>query len=210
MRSRGQLFSDPLNDNEVICTLYNGAGYSAVPLKGRDMERMNPDNPSWLNDECVNAYLWLVTERGLRCCASNPNVMPVYFYSSHFMTKLLSGDVNIQRFSMKISAYLESTKHGMSIFDLGKLGFPINRDNNTHWSLAVVDFEKKKFLYFDSMHDKGKRGTKEYLTIIREYIVSEVDKEKSRGEEWIAETKVSPQYFLGRLVIVIGADCTAL
>lgn len=177
------------------------------------MVRMNPDNPGWLNDECIDAYFWLVMERGVRRCELYPKLKPIYFYTSHFMSTLLSGDVKIHRFSRKISAYLGMFKHGMSIFDLGKLGCPINRDDNRHWALAIIDFEAKEFQYYDSMHNKGKLGTEAYLKPLREYLLNELsvfENDKSRSADWIAETKVSPQYFMGRFVILIGADCTAL
>ena len=196
MRSRENLFDEPLDNDAEICALSSGAGFSEVKLLGSHMTRMDPDNPGWLDDECINAFTWLIMERDVRRCELNPNLKSIYFYTSHFIPKLFSRDATISRFSKPIRTYLRRIKNGEDIFDLGKLGCPINRDDNKHWALAIIDFEAKEFQYYDSMHNQGKLGIESYLKPLREYMLNELsnlEKDKSRSATWIAAMKVSPQ-----------------
>lgn len=46
----------------------------------------------------------------------------------------------------------------VDIFSLDKFLVPINI-GNMHWTCAVVDFQKKRIEYFDSLPDNGHRKT---------------------------------------------------
>lgn len=198
------MFGPSLDDDEVICEVFCGAGHIDVKLKGNAWKRINPDNPDWLTDECIDLYLWLVQERGIRLCKANLDVKPVYFFHTSFMQRLLQGDPNISRYGKKVRKHLECIKQGADLFDLGILGIPFNI-GNSHWLLVIVDFVRHEFRYYDSFHHPGVYS---YLFPVREYLLKELsmlEEIGSRSKEWITMMKVRTNYmtmYLRRWILI--------
>lgn len=159
------------------------------------MKRLNPADPGWLTGNVINAYLWLIRERDVRRCISDSNLNPVYIFSSFFMENLLTYDANIRRHSHKAAIYLTKLNKGIDIFSFGKLVIPINRGDNTHWALAVIDFAVKEFQYYDS---EGHPGSDAYLSHLKKYLLDELaamreNKVMRRSLNWIGDMEVVSQ-----------------
>jgi len=68
----------------VVQRLPYGAGGSAVALRGSDFQRFQSD--TWLNDELVNAYMYLLGKREASLLGGGARNV---FFTSHFFAKLL-------------------------------------------------------------------------------------------------------------------------
>jgi Ulp1 family protease len=129
------------------------------------LSRLQPG--SWLDDEAINTYSLLLTDRDSMMKATPSSVRHLTtpppkccFFSSFFMSKLFFDNgynydaakvwTNMQgsRSNRKeISFVLQATQ---TVFDLDLLLFPVNL-NNAHWSLAVIYIKGQKFSYYDPM-----------------------------------------------------------
>lgn len=89
---------------------------------------------NWLNDEVINAYMFLIVTRGKR-----PNYKSVYAFNTFFYPKLReSGYTSVKRWTRKVD-----------IFSHDFLLIPVHLGN--HWCLAVVDFATRTISYYDSL-----------------------------------------------------------
>lgn len=90
----------------------------------------------------MDYYLALVCHRANK---DSPKHKKVHAFSTFFYKNLSSGGHNsVRRWAKRFG--IEGAK-------LGKLDYlivPINQ-NNSHWTLAVVNFKKKAFEYYDSL-----------------------------------------------------------
>ena len=127
---------------------------SKVKLTGGDLQRLAPGN--WLNDETINLYMRLLQDRDTKIhrredAAKFPKC---HFFTTFFLPKLYkdSGayDYNgVRRWTMpaRLKAIGQSRS---SILDVDKIIVPVNQ-GGIHWTVAVIDLQKKRFEYFDSL-----------------------------------------------------------
>jgi len=102
-----------------------------------------------------------------------------HFFNSFFMVKLLK--------TKKMYDYNEvaSWTNKVNVFEMEKLIFPINTNNN-HWTLACVYIPVKEIHYFDTYIEVGNEGECEYTDKSDYYmgglIMWIIDEGKRRGE----------------------------
>lgn len=127
---------------------------SKVRLKGSDLARLSPG--CWLNDEIINLYMRLLQERDTRLHAAGKEGYPrCHFFNSFFLSKLYKDTgtydyESVRRWTVpgRLKAVGQSRK---SILDCDKIIIPVNQ-SNVHWVVAVINLQKKRFEYFDSLN----------------------------------------------------------
>ncbi|KAL7752301.1 hypothetical protein RI367_002347 [Sorochytrium milnesiophthora] len=96
---------------------------------------------SWLNDEIINAYLWL--------CRSNlqPNACynRVHIFSSFFLTQLYTLSADLYQYD-RVARWTKNVR----LCDMHSVIIPVNY-TNSHWALAVIDLQRKVIRYHDSL-----------------------------------------------------------
>ncbi|XP_034551168.1 sentrin-specific protease 1 [Notolabrus celidotus] len=140
-------------EDEVNMALRGGSSHEVLSegfglsLTRKDLQTLS--NLNWLNDEVINFYMNLLVER-----SKDPNLPSVNTFNTFFYPKLCSSGYSaVRRWTKKTD-----------IFSKDILLVPIHL--GVHWCLSVVDFRKKKVLYFDSMggnNDEACRILFEYL-----------------------------------------------
>jgi len=110
-----------------------------------------------LNDEVINQYMDLITER-------SPNT--VYAFNTFFYLALSDkGYCHVSRWTKKID-----------IFSKKKLFIPVHVEEENHWCLVCVNFTERSIKYFDSL---GGRNFK-CLKLILKYLMLEYDDKKGK------------------------------
>lgn len=111
---------------------------------------------NWLNDEVINFYMNLLTERSqLRADQGYPKV---YAFSTFFMSRLtLSGHAGVRRWTRKVD-----------VFSYDIVPVPVHV-GGVHWCMAIIDFRSKSIRYYDSMISKNPA----VLAQLAEYLVDE-------------------------------------
>lgn len=123
----------------------------------------------YLNDEVINKYMDLITQR-------SPDT--VYAFNTFFYLALSDkGYPHVCRWTKKID-----------IFSKRKLFIPVHIEDENHWCLVCVDFQKKSIGYYDSL---GGRNFMCLKQILRYLMCEHVDK---KGKEfqpggWMLENK---------------------
>ncbi|CAG8479181.1 11950_t:CDS:10 [Acaulospora morrowiae] len=148
--------------NTVIIEKFN------ISIKIQDIQTLSIG--SWLNDETVpylkidalkviNFYCNLVTERAKSCSEKFP---PIHIVNTFFYTTLMD-DNGVERVSRW---FLKSKKKvpPPNLFDKKLIFIPIN--TTVHWTLAVVNFELKRFEMYDSLGAGFRPG---FLLNLREF-----------------------------------------
>jgi len=123
-----------------------------------DSDDLENDNSHlFLNDEVINKYMDLITERSPKT---------VYAFNTFFYLALSDkGYSHVCRWTKKID-----------IFSKLKLFIPVHIDD--HWCLVYVNFEKKSIGYYDSLRGRNFKC----LKLILKYLMMEhADK---KGEEF--------------------------
>lgn len=111
---------------------------------------VNGDNSYlYLNDEVINRYMDLITERS----------SDVYAFNTFFYSALSSkGYEHISRWTKKID-----------IFSKKKLFIPVHIEEEEHWCLVCVNFVEKSIKYYDSLGGKNFKC----LKLILKYLMME-------------------------------------
>lgn len=110
----------------------------------------------YLNDEVINKYMDLITER-------SPDT--VYAFNTFFYLAFSDkGYAHVSRWTKKID-----------IFSKKKLLIPIHVEDDNHWCLVCVDFEKKSIGYYDSL---GGRNFKCLKLILKYLMLEHLDKKR--------------------------------
>ncbi|ODV95592.1 hypothetical protein PACTADRAFT_22728, partial [Pachysolen tannophilus NRRL Y-2460] len=107
-----------------------------VSIRVRDLKTL--ENGRWLNDNIIDCYLSLISERS----KNNLKLPKVFSFTTHFYTTLSEkGYQSVARWAKRKK--VEVTK-------LDYIFVPINT-MNSHWSLAVINNKEKKFQYYNSL-----------------------------------------------------------
>lgn len=158
-----------LNDEEVLVDKFN------ITIKRKDIQTLQGLN--WLNDEIINFYFNLITEKRTN----------VYAFNTFFYPKLVTGkQKSLARWTRKVD-----------LFKYDKILIPIHL--GMHWTLAVIDMKVKRISYYDSMG----ANNRECLLSLYEYLQDEhMDKKKSPLQdtfELVKEEGIPKQFN--------GSDC---
>lgn len=117
---------------------------------------------AWLNDEVINFYMNLLTERGeLR---ANDGYPKVYAMNTFFIPRLLqSGHSGVKRWTKKVD-----------LFACDIIPVPVHV-GNVHWCMAIINMKEKTIKYYDSMGAPNQR----VLYELEDYLKKEsLDKRK--------------------------------
>ncbi|XP_073986869.1 uncharacterized protein isoform X2 [Rhodnius prolixus] len=143
--------------NEVLISKYN------YNIKRADVHTLTGLN--WLNDEVINFYITLITERS----KENSSLPKCYSFSTFFYLRLLnSGYSGVRRWTRKID-----------IFAHDLILIPVHL--KMHWCLAAIDFVNRTINYYDSMGTTNDQC----LNKLEEYIIEEYKDKK--GEQFNME-----------------------
>ncbi|GAA93447.1 hypothetical protein E5Q_00088 [Mixia osmundae IAM 14324] len=133
----------------------------------RDIAKLRPGQ--WLNDEVINFYGVLVTERSKKCEAAGKTgpgkpFRRTHVFSTFFFAKLQSHQYEgVRRWTKKIDLWQKDI-----------IICPINL-GNAHWTCGAINMAQHRFEYYDSM---GMKNAKAY-ELLREYLKAEsLDKRK--------------------------------
>ncbi|KFP99279.1 Sentrin-specific protease 2, partial [Leptosomus discolor] len=92
----------------------------------------------WLNDEVINFYLMLLSER-----SKKTGYPAIHVFSTFFYTKLVSGGYQIVR----------RWTRSIDLFKQDIVLVPVHL--RAHWALVAIDMRKKTIRYFDSFGQNG-------------------------------------------------------
>ncbi|CCJ30538.1 unnamed protein product [Pneumocystis jirovecii] len=109
----------------------------------------------WLNDEIINFYIALISERA----KASPEGPKVYAFNTFFYTTLeKKGYQGVQRWTKRAKVNIMQQDYVFIPIHLG-----------IHWCMSVINFKKKRFEYWDSLN--GSSGNTFYL--LRDYLLQE-------------------------------------
>jgi sentrin-specific protease 1 len=121
----------------------------------------------WLNDEVINFYFKMCTDREERYGGKYPRC---HYFNTFFYAKLT------QRGVYTYSTVRRWTKN-VDLFALDKVIIPVHL--GVHWVLSVINIRDQQFEYYDSMIN-GTVTAKEVIGMLRRYIEEEhMDKKKT-------------------------------
>jgi len=150
---------------DVVSEAFNISVTKADIARLRDFE--------WLNEEIVNFYFLLLDDRNKK----NPQDYPkCHFFNSFFYPLLQKGYARVAKWTKKVD-----------IFSMDKVIFPIHLGN--HWCLAVVNFQDKRFEYYDSLGNDNPLC----LQLLRQYLKDEHKSKKNKDFEVSDWTEYSPK-----------------
>lgn len=130
-----------------------------IDLHGRDLQTLRDGR--WLNDNVINFYLSLVTERFQQSSGRLPRV--ACMITQFFTTLEQKGYQGVARWA----------KRGkIDVVESDLVFVPLNLNGN-HWCLAVVDNINKELRQHDSLGGDGTHN----LLLIRDYLRQEAEKQ---------------------------------
>lgn len=136
-----------------------------IPITVRDLKTLRP--PNWLNDEVINFYFELLSQRS----KENSNLPRLHIFNTFFYPKLKSsGYDSVKRWTRKID-----------IFSYDLILIPIHL--GIHWCCAEINFKEKSIFYYDSLHNNNKAC----LKLLLEYVFEEYKDKKGAvfdSENW--------------------------
>ncbi|CAG8531421.1 535_t:CDS:2 [Acaulospora colombiana] len=129
-----------------------------LSIKIKDIQTLSIG--SWLNDEIINFYCNLIMERAKTCPEKYP---PIHIVNTFFYSTLMGDSGGIERLSRW---FLKPKKKipPPNLFDKKFIFIPIN--TTVHWTLAVANFELKRFEMYDSLGAGFRTG---FLSKLKEF-----------------------------------------
>jgi len=144
-----------------------------IQLKKSDILRLK--DYEWLNDEVVNFYVNLLMDRN----QNNQNMPKIFVFNTFFYGI-------IEKSNYSYSRVRKWTK-SVDLFSLDKVIVPVHLGN--HWCLAVVNFNDKKFEYYDSLGGDNPTCHK----ALRKYIADEYKDKKKADFDFIGWENFTPK-----------------
>lgn len=152
----------------------------SVPLQKHDFRTLS--GSSWLNDEIINFYGELCMDRA-RCF---PDRYPkIHVFNTFFYEKLSTkGYSAVRRWSKKVICI----DCQFDVFEKDYIIIPVHL--GMHWCCSVIDFKRKRFVYYDSLQGNNSKCLLVIFAkqLLREYLESEsVDKKKVEYDtsDWV-------------------------
>ncbi|KAH8254149.1 hypothetical protein KR032_008709, partial [Drosophila birchii] len=148
-------------DNMRVVQLLQGA-INQVIVKKFNLEMCRSDirtlfGSSWLNDNVINFYMELLTERSEQNVGQLPSV---YAMNSYFLQRLTEkGYWAVRRWTRKVD-----------LFSKQIIPVPVHFNGHpAHWSMAIIDMRDKAIRYYDSMG----LSNKTVLVTLKKYLQKE-------------------------------------
>ncbi|XP_055712966.1 sentrin-specific protease 1-like isoform X2 [Phlebotomus papatasi] len=117
---------------------------------------------AWLNDEVINFYMNLLTERSNK---DDSHLPKVYAMNTFFAVRLLqAGHAGVKRWTRKVD-----------IFAHDVIPVPVHV-SNVHWCMAIIHLKNRTIRYYDSMGQPNMR----ILDALEQYLKSESMDKKQR------------------------------
>lgn len=170
-----QVLSDEQNGKQLM------ADIAGCLIYGDDLRRLRPNE--WLNDEIVNSYMELLTNRVARYREEDekfgkdmrPNVktMNSFFYAKLYEFNKTQGK-NVYDY-----ARVRRWTRKFDVFSYDLFLVPINQ-HNTHWTLGVVNFKEKRVEHYDSM---AGGGSARVLDNLMQWVRDEAENKKKPFDE---------------------------
>ncbi|XP_016954570.3 uncharacterized protein LOC108027574 isoform X2 [Drosophila biarmipes] len=115
------------SEDEVLVVKFN------MHIHRRDI--LSLKDTEWLNDEIINFYMCLLTDR-----SAKPELPNVYAMNTFFVPRLLqAGHAGVKRWTRKVD-----------IFSKDVIPVPVHC-NGVHWCMAIIHLRNKTIRYYDSM-----------------------------------------------------------
>ncbi|KAK9378986.1 uncharacterized protein V2V93DRAFT_392515 [Kockiozyma suomiensis] len=129
-----------------------------IDISVRDIKTLG--DGQWLNDNVIDFYLEMVTQRSREHAAKHDNFPRSFVYTTHFYSALSTkGYQAVARWGRRKQ---------LNLANLDYIFVPINV-HNTHWCVSVINIKEKRFEYYDSMAG----GPGSAFSHLREYIHNE-------------------------------------
>ncbi|CAG0889235.1 unnamed protein product [Cyprideis torosa] len=161
------------NPDEVLVEAFN------IPIKKKDLQTLR--DGAWLNDEVINFFFNMIQERSSQGGEQKENVQngcplpSVYVTNTFFYTTLKNkGYGLVRRWTKKVD-----------IFAKDFVLIPVHL--GMHWTLAVLDMQKKVIRYYDSLLSDNSTC----LNLLLDYLEQELkDKKKEVLDkaQWVMES----------------------
>lgn len=163
--------------------------YSNINITTADLIRLK--DTEYLNDNIMDFYVELLKARESETAASRPGYTRNHFFNTHFMTMLLNSknpDLSMRgKYEYKqVRRWTIGRTQRVDLFACHQIFVPICI-NDVHWTLAVIDMEKKTIRYYDSLGDDGQT----YLDALQTYVADEWrDKKSSTLPAWMNDWRL--------------------
>lgn len=163
--------------------------YSNINITTADLIRLK--DTEYLNDNIMDFYVELLKTRESETAASRPGYTRNHFFNTHFMTMLLNSknpDLSMRgKYEYKqVRRWTIGRTQRVDLFACHQIFVPICI-NDVHWTLAVIDMEKKTIRYYDSLGDDGQT----YLDALQTYVADEWrDKKSSTLPAWMNDWRL--------------------
>ncbi|KTW30821.1 hypothetical protein T552_00532 [Pneumocystis carinii B80] len=109
----------------------------------------------WLNDEIINFYIALISERA----KTTPKGPKVYAFNTFFYTTLeKKGYQGVRRWTKRAKVNILEQDYVLIPIHLG-----------IHWCMSIINFKKKRFEYWDSLNGNSGR----VFLLLRDYLFQE-------------------------------------
>lgn len=141
--------------DEKVVTVF-GAG---ITLRGSDIKRLR--GTRWLNDEIINAYVYLINARNKEIFSKSDvskGIPRTVVFNTFFYTRLTATSSGYDYAGVR--RWTHRAKVDVLNYDL--ILVPVNLGNH-HWILGGIDMEREKFLFLDSMSGTDEVGVTDCL-----------------------------------------------
>lgn len=106
-----------------------------LTIKRIDIQTLNWNPIQWLNDEVINFYMELLSERS----RENKKLPKVHSMNTFFLKRLMESNYSaVRRWTRKVD-----------IFSFDIIPIPVHK--GCHWCMAIIHFKNKTITYYDSM-----------------------------------------------------------
>lgn len=153
---------------EVLCTV------NKQPLTRKDLLTLSPG--TWLNDEIINAMLYIISVRSMHAKAPKVMVLNTYFFS------LLAPQLRYDR--QKGERMMK--KIAQNPFDCDIVLIPIHVESN-HWAMVAIYIHQHVIAYYDSLPNDGKL----VLGVIEAFMEDEAKRRDSAHKNigWVTQNR---------------------
>lgn len=132
----------------------------SISITRHDVQTLNWNPLTWLNDEVINFYMEMLGERS----KLNDSLPKVYGMNTFFLKRLLeTGYSGVRRWTRKVD-----------IFSYDILVIPVHK--GIHWCMSIIHLKNKTIKYYDSMG----APSNQVLKALADYLKEEsMDKKKT-------------------------------
>lgn len=145
-----------LAEDAPVINLPAGAGGAELTLHVKHFTSLISCG-SWLYDETVNVYMYLLSDR----------YRESYFFNSYFFEQLLN-PTNQDA----CKRWVKNITHPQGVFGLKKILIPVNI-GNVHWALVVAFMQERRLVYYDSKFAQVPDHGMKYLVAMERYLHNE-------------------------------------